>query len=38
MISKHGQPLISPEAIAAVRELLLPRAALIVPTCMRPKN
>lgn len=31
MISKHGQPLISPEAIAAVRELLLPRAALICP-------
>src|ERR1039458_8784399 len=31
MISKHGQPLISAEAIAAVRELLLPRAALICP-------
>ena len=31
MISKHGQPLISPEAIAAVRELLLPRAALVCP-------
>ncbi|HLY16892.1 MAG TPA: bifunctional hydroxymethylpyrimidine kinase/phosphomethylpyrimidine kinase [Bryobacteraceae bacterium] len=31
MISKHGQPLISPEAVAAVREQLLPRAALICP-------
>lgn len=31
MISKHGQPLISPEAIAAVRELLLRRAFLICP-------
>jgi hydroxymethylpyrimidine/phosphomethylpyrimidine kinase len=31
MISKHGQPLISPDAIAAVRELLLPRATLICP-------
>ena len=31
MISKHGQPLISPDAITAVRELLLPRAALICP-------
>ncbi len=31
MISKHGQPLISPDAVAAVRELLLPRAALICP-------
>lgn len=31
MISKHGQPLISPDAIVAVRELLLPRAALICP-------
>ncbi len=31
MISKHGQPLISADAIAAVRELLLPRAGLICP-------
>jgi len=31
MISKHGQPLISPDAVAAVRELLLPRAFLICP-------
>jgi hydroxymethylpyrimidine/phosphomethylpyrimidine kinase len=31
MISKHGQPLIAPDAIAAVRDLLLPRAALICP-------
>jgi len=31
MISKHGQPLISADAIAAVRELLVPRAALICP-------
>lgn len=31
MISKHGQPLISSEAVAAVRDLLLPRAALICP-------
>lgn len=31
MVSKHGQPLISPEAVAAVRDLLLPRAALICP-------
>ena len=31
MISKHGQPLISPEAIVAVRDLLLPRAALVCP-------
>src|SRR5579863_869811 len=31
MISKHGQPLISPEAVAAMRDLLLPRAALICP-------
>ena len=31
MISKHGQPLISEDAIAAVRELLLPRATLICP-------
>ena len=31
MVSKHGQPLISPDAIAAVRDLLLPRAALICP-------
>ena len=31
MVSKHGQALISPEAVAAVRERLLPRAALICP-------
>jgi len=31
MIGKHGQPLIAPDAIAAMRELLLPRAALICP-------
>jgi hydroxymethylpyrimidine/phosphomethylpyrimidine kinase len=31
MIAKQGQPLISPDAIAAVRELLLPRATLICP-------
>ena len=31
MISKHGQPLISPDAVAAVRERLLPRASLICP-------
>ncbi|MGA2136331.1 MAG: bifunctional hydroxymethylpyrimidine kinase/phosphomethylpyrimidine kinase [Bryobacteraceae bacterium] len=31
MVSKHGQPLISPEAVAAVREQLLPRATLICP-------
>ena len=31
MIGKHGQPLISADAIAAVRELLLPRATLICP-------
>jgi hydroxymethylpyrimidine/phosphomethylpyrimidine kinase len=31
MVSKHGQSLISPEAIVAVRELLLPRATLICP-------
>jgi hydroxymethylpyrimidine/phosphomethylpyrimidine kinase len=31
MISKHGRPLISAEAIAAMREELLPRAALITP-------
>jgi len=31
MISKHGQPLISPDAIIAVREHLLPRATLICP-------
>jgi len=31
MIGKHGQPLISGDAIAAVRELLTPRAALICP-------
>lgn len=31
MISKHGQRLISPDAIAAVRERLLPRATVICP-------
>lgn len=31
MISKHGQRLISPDAIQALRERLLPRAALICP-------
>ncbi len=31
MVSKHGQPLISPEAIEAVRTLLVPRAALVCP-------
>jgi len=31
MISKHGQPLISPDAVDAVRELLIPRAFLICP-------
>ncbi len=31
MISKHGQPLISPDAVAGIRELLLPRAFLICP-------
>jgi len=31
MISKHGQTLISADAIDAVRELLVPRAALICP-------
>jgi len=31
MISKHGQPLISTEAVAAVRDQLLPRAFLVCP-------
>jgi hydroxymethylpyrimidine/phosphomethylpyrimidine kinase len=31
MIGKHGQPLISPEAIAAIREQLLPGATLVCP-------
>ncbi len=31
MISKHGQPLISEDAIALVRDVLLPRSALICP-------
>jgi len=31
MISKHGQPLVSPDAMAAMRELLLPRATVICP-------
>jgi hydroxymethylpyrimidine/phosphomethylpyrimidine kinase len=43
MVSKHGAPLLPEAAIAAVREYLLPRAALITPnipeaealTCLR---
>jgi hydroxymethylpyrimidine/phosphomethylpyrimidine kinase len=31
MIGKHGQPLISPDAIDALRERLLPRATLVCP-------
>jgi len=31
MIGKHGQPLVSTDAIVAIRELLLPHAALICP-------
>jgi hydroxymethylpyrimidine/phosphomethylpyrimidine kinase len=31
MLGKHGQPLISPDAIAALRDRLLPCAALICP-------
>ncbi|HWB96427.1 MAG TPA: bifunctional hydroxymethylpyrimidine kinase/phosphomethylpyrimidine kinase [Bryobacteraceae bacterium] len=31
MISKHGRPLMAEDAIAAVRDLLLPRAWLITP-------
>jgi hydroxymethylpyrimidine/phosphomethylpyrimidine kinase len=31
MISKHGAPLIDPEARAALKELLLPRAFLVTP-------
>jgi hydroxymethylpyrimidine/phosphomethylpyrimidine kinase len=31
MISKHGQTLISPEAVKVVRERLLPRATLVCP-------
>jgi hydroxymethylpyrimidine/phosphomethylpyrimidine kinase len=31
MISKQGQPLISPDALDAVRQLLIPRAFLICP-------
>jgi hydroxymethylpyrimidine/phosphomethylpyrimidine kinase len=31
MISKHGAPLIAPEARAALRRLLVPRASLITP-------
>ncbi|MCC6586544.1 MAG: bifunctional hydroxymethylpyrimidine kinase/phosphomethylpyrimidine kinase [Bryobacterales bacterium] len=31
MISKHGAPLIAPEAASALKELLLPRCALITP-------
>ena len=31
MISKHGHPLLAPEAMDAIRQELLPRAALITP-------
>lgn len=31
MISKHGAPLIAPEAVAALRDRLLPGAALVTP-------
>jgi hydroxymethylpyrimidine/phosphomethylpyrimidine kinase len=31
MISKHGQPLLAEDAVAALREHLLPRAALLTP-------
>ena len=31
MVSKHGLPLLPAEAVGAIRELLLPRAALITP-------
>lgn len=31
MVSKHGHPLLPDEAVAALRELLLPRAALLTP-------
>lgn len=31
MFSKHGQPLITPEAIQAIRNHLLPRATLLTP-------
>src|SRR5215471_15980093 len=31
MISKHGLPLIADDAVRAIRELLLPRAALVTP-------
>jgi len=31
MVSKHGRPLLSEAAASAVRELLLPRAALVTP-------
>lgn len=29
--SKHGDPLVAPEAVAAMRELLLPRATVVTP-------
>jgi hydroxymethylpyrimidine/phosphomethylpyrimidine kinase len=31
MISKHGKPLLRPDAVQTVRECLLPRAALVTP-------
>jgi hydroxymethylpyrimidine/phosphomethylpyrimidine kinase len=31
MISKHGRPLLAPDAVQAVRDLLLPRAAVVTP-------
>jgi hydroxymethylpyrimidine/phosphomethylpyrimidine kinase len=31
MVSKHGLPLLPPDAVGAIRDLLLPRAALITP-------
>jgi hydroxymethylpyrimidine/phosphomethylpyrimidine kinase len=31
MVSKHGIPLLPPDAVAAIRDLLLPRAALVTP-------
>jgi hydroxymethylpyrimidine/phosphomethylpyrimidine kinase len=31
MVSKHGLPLLPPDALGAIRDLLLPRAALLTP-------
>ena len=31
MVSKHGLPLLPPDAVGAIRGLLMPRAALITP-------